>query len=167
VTVPKTAAIYASGVKVDQRIKLVRITARADQPAQYQFSDFERRTPLLVVGLLLQDRGDRGRPLRGFAALIDLGLPASFWSRYVSRAHCRDQSDHGRPDRLVRDHVRRAVRRARFQRSNDDCASGNTFRLDFDRVAWLATTKWAHLTGLPRGDYVLAAAAPDLRLTSW
>jgi uncharacterized membrane protein len=70
VMVPMTAAIYASGVKVDQVIKLVRIPPSADQPAQYQFSDFERRTPLLVVGLLFAVLVIVVARWRGFAALI-------------------------------------------------------------------------------------------------
>ena len=51
-TVPITAAIYSSGAKVGQDIKLVRVPPSGDQPAQYQFSDFERGTPLLVMALI-------------------------------------------------------------------------------------------------------------------
>ena len=42
VTVPMTAAIYSAGSQVGQVIKLVRAPPAGDQPAQYQFFDFQR-----------------------------------------------------------------------------------------------------------------------------
>ena len=42
-TVPLTAAVYSSGVEVGQVVRLVRVPPADGQPAQYQFSDFERR----------------------------------------------------------------------------------------------------------------------------
>ena len=69
-----TAAIYSSGVEVGQVIKLVRVPPAGDQPAQYQFSDFQRSTPLLVMALIFALVVIVVARWRGFAALIGLGF---------------------------------------------------------------------------------------------
>ena len=45
-----------------------------DQPAQYQFSDFERSTPLLVMALIFAVVVIVVARWRGFAALLGLGF---------------------------------------------------------------------------------------------
>ena len=168
VTVPLTDAIYSSGVKVGQVIKLIRVPPIGDQPAQYQFSDFERRTPLLVLRLIFAAVVDRGRSL----ARLRLAARAGLRRLHPGQVHVpgtgrRVQPDHGRADRLLGDHVRRAVRRPRLQRPDHYRPGGHPVRADPDRATWVRRDQWAHLTGVAaEEDFVLAAAAPDLRLTS-
>ena len=55
-------------------IKLVRVPPADGQPAQYQFSDFERRTPLIAFALIFAAVVIAVARWRGFASLIGLGF---------------------------------------------------------------------------------------------
>src|SRR4029450_10161886 len=83
VTVPITAAIYASGAKAGQVITLVRVPPSGDQPAQFQFSDFERGTPLLVMALIFAAVVIVVARWRGFAALVGLGFAGSIMVTFM------------------------------------------------------------------------------------
>jgi uncharacterized membrane protein len=72
-----TYAVAASGIQVGQVIKLAQVPAQDGQPAQYQFSDFERRTPMVLIGLLFVVVVVAVARWRGFASLIGL-LVAGF-----------------------------------------------------------------------------------------
>ena len=168
VTVPMTAAIYSSGVKVGQVIKLVRIPPAADQPAQYQFSDFERRTPLLVMGLLFAAVVIVVARWRGFAALIGLGFAGFIMVTFMFPALIA-----GTNPIMVGLISSAAIMFVAlyaahgFSARTTTALVGTLFGLILIALLGYGATQWAHLTGVAaEDDYVLAAAAPDLRLTS-
>jgi uncharacterized membrane protein len=168
VTVPMTAAIYSSGVKVGQVIKLVRVPPSADQPAQYQFSDFERRTALLVVGLLFAAVVIVVARWRGFASLIGLGFAGFILVTFMFPALIA-----GTNPILVGLIGSSAIMFVAlyaahgFSARTTTALVGTLFGLILIALLGAVATKWAHLTGVAaEDDYVLAAAAPDLQLTS-
>ena len=168
VTVPMTAAIYASGVKVGQVIKLVRIPPSADQPAQYQFSDFERGTPLLLMGLLFAAVVIVVARWRGFAALIGLGFAGFIMVTFMFPALIA-----GTNPIMVGLIGSAAIMFVAlyaahgFSARTTTALVGTLFGLILIALLGYGATRWAHLTGVAaEDDYVLAAAAPDLRLTS-
>jgi uncharacterized membrane protein len=167
-TVPITAAIYSSGVKVGQVIKLVRIPPAADQPAQYQFSDFERRMPLLVVGLIFALVVIAVARWRGFAALIGLGFAGFILVTFMFPALIA-----GTNPIMVGLIGSAAIMFVAlyaahgFSARTTTALVGTLFGLILIALLGYGTTKWAHLTGVAaEDDYVLAASAPDLQLTS-
>jgi uncharacterized membrane protein len=168
VTVPITAAVYASGVKAGQIITLVRVPPAADQPAQYQFSDFQRRTPLLVVGLLFTVVVIVVARWRGFAALIGLGFAGFILVTFMFPALIA-----GTNPLLVGLIGSSAIMFVAlyaahgFSARTTTALVGTLFGLILIALLGYLATKWAHLTGVAaEDDYVLSAAAPDLRLTS-
>jgi uncharacterized membrane protein len=168
VTVPMTAAIYSSGVKVGQVIKLVRIPPAADQPAQYQFSDFERGMPLLVIGLLFAAVVIVVARWRGFAALLGLGFAGFIMVTFMFPALIA-----GTNPIMVGLIGSAAIMFVAlyaahgFSARTTTALVGTLFGLILIALLGYGATRWAHLTGVAaEDDYVLAAAAPDLRLTS-
>jgi uncharacterized membrane protein len=168
VTVPVTSAIYSSGIEAGQVIKLVRVPPSADQPAQYQFSDFERRVPLLVVGLLFAIVVVVVARWRGFAALLGLGFAGFILVTFMFPALIA-----GTNPIMVGLVGSSAIMFVAlyaahgFSARTTTALVGTLFGLILIALLGHAATKWAHLTGVAGDDdYVLAAAAPDLRLTS-
>jgi uncharacterized membrane protein len=168
VSVPVTAAIYSSGIKAGQVIKLVRIPPSADQPAQYQFSDFERRVPLLVVGLLFAILVVVVARWRGFAALIGLGFAGFVMVAFMFPALIA-----GTNPIMVGLIGSAAIMFVAlyaahgFSARTTTALVGTLFGLILIALLGYLATKWAHVTGVTsEDDYVLAATAPDLRLTS-
>src|SRR5512133_716237 len=168
VTVPITAAIYSSGVKVGQVIKLVRIPPSADQPAQYQFSDFERRVPLLVVGLIFAIVVIAVARWRGFAALIALGFAGFVLVTFMFPALIAGTNPImvGLIGSSTIMFVALYAAHG-FSARTTTALVGTLFGLILIAGLGYGATKWAHLTGVAaEDDYVLAASAPDLQLTS-
>jgi uncharacterized membrane protein len=168
VTVPITAAIYSSGVKVGQVVKLIRIPPAADQPAQYQFSDFERSVPLLVVGLVFAIVVIAVARWRGFAALIGLGFAGFVLVTFMFPALIA-----GTNPIMVGLIGSAAIMFVAlyaahgFSARTTTALVGTLFGLILIALLGYGATKWAHLTGVAaEDDYVLAASAPDLQLTS-
>jgi uncharacterized membrane protein len=168
VTVPMTAAIYASGVKVGQVIKLVRVPPSADQPAQYQFSDFERGTPLLIVGLLFAIVVVVVARWRGFAALIGLGFAGFILVTFMFPALIAGSNPImvGLVGSSAIMFVALYAAHG-FSARTTTALVGTLFGLVLIAVLGYLAAEWAHVTGVAgEEDYVLSAAAPDLRLTS-
>jgi uncharacterized membrane protein len=168
VTVPITAAIYSSGVKVGQVIKLVRVPPSGDQPAQYQFSDFERGTPLLVMGLIFAVVVIVVARWRGFAALIGLGFAGFILVTFMFPALIAGSNPImvGLIGSAAIMFVALYAAHG-FSARTTTALVGTLFGLVLIAVLGYAATKWSHLTGVAaEDDYVLAAAAPDLKLTS-
>jgi uncharacterized membrane protein len=168
VTVPVTAAIYSSGVEVGQVIKLVRVPPSGDQPAQYQFSDFKRSTPLLVVGLIFAAVVIVVARWRGFAALIGLGFAGFVLVTFMFPALIA-----GSNPIMIGLIGSSAIMFVALYAAHGVSARtttalvGTLFGLILIALLGYGATKWSHLTGLAaEDDYLLAAAAPDLRLTS-
>src|SRR4029453_17468148 len=168
VTVPMTAAIYSSGVEVGQVIKLVRVPPAGDQPAQYQFSDFQRSTPLLVVALIFALVVIVVARWRGFAALIGLGFAGFILVTFMFPALIAG-SNPIMVGLIGSSAIMFVALYAAhgFSARTTTALVGTLFGLVLIALLGYATTKWAHLSGVAaEDDYVLAAAAPDLRLTS-
>jgi uncharacterized membrane protein len=168
VTVPMTAAIYSSGVEVGQVIKLVRVPPAGDQPAQYQFSDFQRSTPLLVVALIFALVVIVVARWRGFAALIGLGFAGFILVTFMFPALIAG-SNPIMVGLIGSSAIMFVALYAAhgFSARTTTALVGTLFGLVLIALIGYATTKWAHLSGVAaEDDYVLAAAAPDLRLTS-
>jgi uncharacterized membrane protein len=168
VTVPVTAAIYSSGIDGGQIIKLIRVPPAADQPAQYQFSDFERRVPLLIVGLLFAIVVVVVARWRGFAALLGLGFAGFILVAFMFPALIA-----GTNPIMVGLVGSSAIMFVAlyaahgFSARTTTALVGTLFGLILIALLGYLATKWAHVTGVAaEDDYVLAAAAPDLRLTS-
>ena len=168
VEVQLTDAVYASGVAVGQQVKLIRVPAGDGQPAYYQFADFERRTPLIVIALLFGVAVVVVARWRGFASLIGLGFAAFILVAFMFPALIS-----GANPVLVAlvgsSAIMFVVLYAAhgFSARTTTALLGTQFGLLLTAgLGWLAT-RWAHLTGVTaEDDYVLAGAAPDLSLTS-
>ena len=168
VTVPITAAIYSSGVEVGQVIKLVRVPPAADQPAQYQFSDFQRSTPLLVMALIFALVVIVVARWRGFAALIGLGFAGFVLVTFMFPALIAG-SNPIMVGLIGSSAIMFVALYAAhgFSARTTTALVGTLFGLILIALLGYVTTKWAHLTGVAaEDDYILAASAPDLRLTS-
>jgi uncharacterized membrane protein len=168
VTVRMTAAIYASGVEPGQVIKLVRLPVSGDQPVNYQFSDFERRLPMLVFGLLFAIVVVVVARWRGFAALIGLGFAGFIMVTFMFPALIA-----GMNPIMVGLIGSSAIMFVAlyaahgFSARTTTALVGTLFGLILIALLGYVATKWAHLTGVAsEDDYVLAAMTPDLRLTS-
>jgi uncharacterized membrane protein len=168
VTVAVTAAIYSSGVKVGQVVKLVRVPPSGDQPAQYQFSDFQRSTPLLVMGLIFAAVVIAVARWRGFAALLGLGFAGFILATFMFPALIAG-SNPIMVGLIGSSAIMFVALYAAhgFSARTTTALVGTLFGLILIALLGFLVTKWSHLTGLAgEDDYLLAAAAPDLRLTS-
>ena len=168
VDVPLTAAVYSSGVEVGQVVRLVRGPPADGQPAQYQFSDFERGTPLLVVGVVFAIVVIGVARWRGFAALVGLGFAGFILVTFMFPALIA-----GTNPIMVGLIGASAIMFVAlyaahgFSARTTTALVGTLFGLILIALLGYFAAKWAHLTGVAaEDDYVLAAAAPDLQLTS-
>lgn len=168
VQVALTDAIYASGTKVGQKIKLVRVPPADQQPAQYQFSDFERGTPLVVLALAFAAAVIVVARWRGFASLVGLAFAGFILVKFMFPALIS-----GTNPLLVGLVGSSAIMFVTlyaahgFSAQTTTALVGTLFGLILIAALGYATTRWAHLTGVStEDDYVLTASAPDLRLTS-
>ena len=168
VTVPITAAIYSSGAEVGQVIKLVRVPPTGDEPAQYQFADFERGTPLLVMALIFAVVVIVVARWRGFAALLGLGFAGFILVTFMFPALIAGSNPImiGLIGSAAIMFVALYAAHG-FSARTTTALVGTLFGLILIAVLGYAATKWSHLTGVAaEDDYLLAAAAPDLKLTS-
>jgi uncharacterized membrane protein len=168
VEVPLTDAIYGSGTEIGQQVKLVRLPAVDDQPASYQFSDFERSNALLVLTLVFVASVVVVARWRGFASLVGLFFAGFILVKFMFPALISGTNP------LVvgligSSAIMFVVLYAAhgFSARTTTALLGTLFGLILIAVLGYGATRWAHLTGVTaEDDYVLSAAAPDLRLTS-
>ncbi len=168
VDVPLTAAVYSSGVEVGQVIRLVRVPPADGQPAQYQFSDFERRTPLIAFALIFAAVVIAVARWRGFASLIGLGFAAFILVKFMFPALVAGTNPIA-VGLIGSSAIMFVVLYAAhgFSARTTTALVGTLFGLILIATLGYVATRWAHLTGVAsEEDFVLAAAAPDLRLTS-
>ena len=167
-TVPLTDAVYSSGVEVGQVVTLIRVPPADGQPAQYQFSDFERRTPLIVFAAAVRRRGGRRGPLARLRVAARPGLRRL----HPGQVHVPGAGGGSNPivvGLIGSSAIMFVVLYAAhgFSARTTTALVGTLFGLILIAALGYAATRWAHLTGVSaEDDYVLAAAAPDLRLTS-
>ena len=168
VTVPLTDAIFSSGVEVGDVIKLIRVPPTDDRPAEYQFSDFERSTPLIVFSVIFAVVVIAVARWRGFASLLGLVFAGFVLVKFMFPALIS-----GANPMMVgligSSAIMFVVLYAAhgFSARTSTALVGTLFGLVLIATLGWAATEWAHLTGVAaEDDYVLAAAAPDLTLRS-
>ncbi len=168
VVVPLTDAVHSAGTAVGQRVVLIRVPPGDGQPAQYQFSDFERRTPLVVITLIFAAAVIIVARWRGFASLVGLGFAGFILVEFMFPALVSGTNP------VIVGLIGSAAimfvvlyAAHGFSARTTTALLGTLFGLILSAgLGWVAT-RWAHLTGVTaEDDYILAAAAPDLRLTS-
>jgi uncharacterized membrane protein len=166
--IPLTEAIVASGTSVGQKVVLVRIPPADGQPAQYQFSDFERRSPLAMIAILFALVVIAVARWRGFASLLGLLFAGFVMVKFMFPALVV-----GTNPIAVGLIGSSAIMFVTLYAAHGFSARTTTALLGtlsglvmVASLGWLAT-RWSHLTGVSsEDDYILAAAAPDLALTS-
>jgi uncharacterized membrane protein len=168
VTVTLTSPVYASGTEIGQRIVVVRVPPADGQPAQYQFAEFERRTPLLVLSLIFAVVVVAVARWRGFASLIGLGFAGFILVKFMFPALVAGTNPLA-VGLIGSSAIMFVVLYAAhgFSARTTTALLGTLFGLVLTAGLGYAATRWAHLTGVAsEEDYVLAATAPNLRLTS-
>lgn len=168
VVVPVNHVVYSSGITIGQRVTLMRIPPIDGQPAQFQFADFSRATPLVVFTLIFAAAVILVARWRGLAALIALGVAGLILVAFVFPALIS-----GTNPILVGLLASAAIAFvAILAASGLNIASttalvGTVGGLLITAILGWIASRWAHLTGVgDEGDYVLATAAPDLLLSS-
>ena len=168
VSVLLSEPVYASGVEVGQRITLTRVPPLDGQPAQYQFADFERRTPLIVLTVIFAVAVVAVARWRGFASLIGLAFAGFILVEFMLPALVA-----GWDPLLIgligSSAIMFVVLYAAhgFSARTSTALVGTLFGLILIAVLGLVATRWAHLTGVVEDEsFVLSATAPNLRLTS-
>jgi uncharacterized membrane protein len=167
-SVPLTQALYASGAEVGQTVTLIRVPPGDGQPAAYQFSDFDRRTPLIVLSIVFALVVVAVARWRGLASLLGLAFAALILVKFMFPALVAGQNP------LVvgligSSAIMFVVLYAAhgFNARTTTALVGTLFGLVLIAALGYAATRWAHLTGVAsEDDYVLAASTPDLHLTS-
>ncbi len=167
VEVSLTAAVYSSGVEVGDGITLYR-TPVNEGPAAYQFADFQRTVPMVVLTLVFVAAVIAVARLRGAISL--LGLAFAGW---VMVAFMFPALIEGQNPVLVGLVGSSAIMFVVLYAAHGISARtttalvGTLFGLFLSAGLGWAATEWAHLTGVAsEDDFVLAASAPDLTLTS-
>jgi uncharacterized membrane protein len=166
--IPLTEALYSSGTQVGQRVTLIRIPPIDGQPAQFQFSDFERRIPLLVITLAFALAVIIVARWRGFASLLGLVFAGFILVKFMFPALVTG-TDPLLVGLIGSSAIMFVVLYAAhgFSARTSTALVGTLFGLVIAALLGWGATKWAHLTGVTaEDDYLLAAAAPDLSLTS-
>ncbi|GAA3623029.1 YibE/F family protein [Microlunatus ginsengisoli] len=166
--IPLTAPIVSSGLEIGQKVVLIRIPPADGQPAQYQFSDFERRSPLAVIAILFAIAVISVARWRGFAALLGLAFAGFIMIKFMFPALVIGTNPIAVGLIGSSAIMFVALYAAHgFSARTTTALLGTLFGLVMvAALGWLAT-RWAHLTGVSsEDDYVLSAAAPDLQLTS-
>ena len=168
VKVTLTSALYSSGAEVGQEIKLIRVPPVDGQPAQYQFSDFARGSPLLIIALLFAVVVVVVARWRGFASLLGLGFAGFILVKFMFPALVA-----GANPILIGLIGSSAIMFVVLYAAHGISARtttalvGTLFGLCLSATLGYFATRWAHLTGVTaEDDYVLSAAAPNLQLTS-
>ena len=167
-SVPLTQALYASGAKVGQTITLIRVPPGDGQPAAYQFSDFDRRAPLLVLTIVFALVVVAVARWRGLASLLGLAFAGVILVKFMFPALVAGEN----PlviGLLGSSAIMFVVLFAAhgFSARTTTALVGTLFGLILSAALGYGATRWAHLTGVAsEDDYVLAASTPDLRLTS-
>lgn len=167
IEVPLNNAVYSSGTEVGQKIKLLRLPVEG-QPASYQFSDFERSTPLLVLTGAFAVAVVAVARWRGLASLIGLGFAGFILVKFMFPALVAG-SNPVLIGLVGSSAIMFVVLYAAhgFSARTTTALLGTLFGLILSATLGYGATRWAHLTGASsEDDLVLSATAPDLRLTS-
>ncbi len=166
--IPLTEAIVSSGTSIGQKVVLVRIPPTDGQPAQYQFSDFERRSPLAVIAILFAVAVIAVARWRGFAALLGLVFAGFILIKFMFPALVVGTNPIA-VGLIGSSAIMFVTLYAAhgFSARTTTALLGTLFGLVMVATLGWVATRWGHLTGVSsEDDFILAAAAPDLHLTS-
>ncbi|MDN5763931.1 MAG: YibE/F family protein, partial [Microlunatus sp.] len=168
VVVPLTDALFDASTKVGQRVVLIRIPPIDGQPSVFQFSDFERRLPLAAITIAFAVAVIAVARWRGFAALLGLGFAGFVMVKFIFPALVS-----GSNPLLVGLIGSSAIMFVVLYAAHGISARtstalvGTLSGLVVAALLGWGATRWAYLSGVSaEDDYVLAAAAPDLSLSS-
>ncbi|HEY9294005.1 MAG TPA: YibE/F family protein [Microlunatus sp.] len=170
VDVVLTSAQYGSGVDVGQKVKLFRVPpAQGGQgQASYQFSDFDRSIPLIVLAVAFAIAVIAVARWRGFASLIGLAFAGFILIEFMFPALVSGQNP-----MLIGLIGSAAIMFVvlytahGFSARTTTALVGTLFGLLLTAGLGWAVSNWAHLTGVAtEDDYLLAASAPDMTLNS-
>lgn len=161
------ASDFESGVSVGQKVKLFRIPMEG-MDAQYQFSEFERGSPLIVFTLLFVAAVVLVARLRGLMAILGLGW-AFFIMVYFMFPALVAGSNPIMVGLVGGSAIMFVVLYAAhgFSARTTTALLGTLFGLFVAAILGWIATEWAHLTGVAsEDDMILSTAAPDLQMTS-
>jgi uncharacterized membrane protein len=168
VQVTLTEAQFGSGAHVGQRVKLFRIPAGQGQSATYQFSDFERTVPLIVLAVAFAVVVVAVARWRGFRALIGLAFAGFILVEFLFPALVSGTNPL-LAGLIGSSAIMFVVLYAAhgFSTRTTTALIGTLFGMLLTAGLGWAVTRWAHLTGVAsEDDYLLAASAPDMTLSS-
>lgn len=167
VGVKVTAAVYASGIKVGTGVTLYRTPIEGSDPG-YQFADFQRTGPMVALTILFVLAVVAVARLRGAIAVGGLAFAGFIMTQFMFPALIV-----GHDPVLVglvgSSAIMFVVLYAAhgFSARTTTALVGTLFGLILAALFGWAATSWAHLTGVAsEDDVMLAASAPDLKLTS-
>jgi uncharacterized membrane protein len=166
--IPLSEAIVSSGTSIGQKVVLVRIPPADGQPAQYQFSDFERRSPLAVIAILFAVAVIAVARWRGFAALLGLVFAGFILIKFMFPALVVGTNPIA-VGLIGSSAIMFVTLYAAhgFSARTTTALLGTLFGLVMVATLGWVATRWGHLTGVSsEDDFILAAAAPELQLTS-
>ena len=163
-----SAPVYQSGASPGDKVRMYRVPLEGSTGAVYSFVDFERSFPLLFFVALFAVLVVAVARLRGFLALIGLGF--AFW---ILIEFMMPNLIQGKDPVLVGVVGSAAIMFVVLYTSHGftvrttTALVGTLFGLLVAAILGMVSTRWAHLTGVVHeDDFILAASAPDLRMTS-
>lgn len=167
VTIKVTAAVYSSGITPGQGVLLYRTPIEGDEPG-YQFADFQRTLPMIILTGVFVLAVIAVARWRGAIAVVGLAFAGFILTQFMFPALIV-----GHDPILVglvgSSAIMFVVLYAAhgFSARTTTALIGTLFGLLFSALIGFGATKWAHLTGVAsEDDVMLSAAAPDLTLTS-
>ncbi len=167
VTIKVTAAVYSSGISPGQGVLLYRTPIDGAEPG-YQFADFQRTLPMIILTGVFVLAVVAVARWRGAIAVAGLAFAGFILTQFMFPALIV-----GHDPILVglvgSSAIMFVVLYAAhgFSARTTTALIGTLFGLLFSALIGFAATKWAHLTGVAsEDDVMLSAAAPDLTLTS-
>jgi uncharacterized membrane protein len=167
VQVTVTAAVYASGITPGTGVTLYRTPISGAEPG-YQFADFQRTLPMVVLALVFVAAVVAVARWRGAIAVVGLAFAGFILTQFMFPALIV-----GHNPVLVglvgSSAIMFVVLYAAhgFSARTTTALVGTLFGLILSAMLGWGATKWAHLTGVAsEDDVMLSAAAPDLTLTS-
>ncbi|MFX4271862.1 YibE/F family protein [Propionibacteriaceae bacterium Y1685] len=161
-------AHWQSGIEAGDKVKLYRAPGIDGQPAAYQFADFERTTPLIFFGVLFVVAVVAVARFRGLMAILGLIFAGFVIIQFVfpSLVAGADPTLTGLVGGSAIMFVVLYTAHG-FTARTTTALLGTLFGLGVSAAMGWWATDWAHLTGVAsEEDYLLAASAPDLKLTS-
>ncbi|GGL66008.1 membrane protein [Microlunatus endophyticus] len=168
VQVTLTQAQFSSGASVGQKVKLFRLPGAQGQPATFQFSDFDRGLPLIVLAIAFAAVVVVVARWRGFAALVGLAFAGFILVEFMFPALVSGTNPL-LAGLIGSSAIMFVVLYAAhgFSTRTTTALIGTLFGLLLTAGLGWGVTRWAHLTGVAtEDDYLLAASAPDMTLSS-